>query len=81
MGAYRRVLEMEYVLGLQRTCRVDGLSPVNLSDEPENFSPDILEVLLSAYCFASYLNESRFRDFSCEYLTILKGMLRIVAIG
>jgi hypothetical protein len=49
--------------------------------ELENFSPDILEVLLSAYCFAGYLGESRARNFSGEHLTILKGMLRIVAIG
>jgi len=61
--------------------RVDRLLDVYFSDEPENFSPYILDMLLSAYCFGGDLSESRSRDFSCERLTILEGMLRIVAIG
>jgi len=60
---------------------VTGLFRVYFFDELEDFSTYILDVLMSAYCFAGYLGESRSRNFSREHLTILKGMLRIVAIG
>ena len=51
------------------------------ADELGNFPTYILDVLLFAYCFAGNLSESRSRNFSCENLTILKGMEKIVAAG
>jgi hypothetical protein len=54
---------------------------VYFSEETEDFSPYVLDVLLAANCFAGNLGESRRRNFSREHLTVLKGMLRIVAIG